>query len=307
MNETLVLFKQPGGSINIQSQTLGALLSHQLRIKTVYTGARHAEDLSFLQLDHPEHQRFPQSWGCGTIIECGSSVKGWHTGDSVLAPLHHQTVQDIDADSVYPIRNLNHEFSIFLNSAMIALHTVHQANINYGDRIAIVGLGVVGLMTLQYALVSGATHITAIDPLPERCHTAQRLGAHQIGSPDQFNQISHQYDIVIECSGNDHALRQAELLTANSGTLTLCGKQYSPDQLNQVNGSSKNRNIVLKQSMNAKTSEMENRVIRSLQKKHAIVWPIPYHIVPFQQAPDAYAELRQKPNQWIQLGLSYDS
>lgn len=306
MNESLALFINPSGSIQIQPQPLEPLQPRQVRIRTRYTGACHAEDLFFLNRSHPQRAKFPKTWGCGIIEECGVSVSDWKTGDCILAPLHHQTRQNVETKFIHPIRNLKPEFSIFLNNAIPALQCNHNTHIKYGDQIAVLGLGSTGLMALQYALLNGATHITAIDPEKQRCRTAQRLGAHDVGNPNLLKAKRNTFDTVLECSGTGEALLQSEKITKEYGTITACGKHYTPDQVKPVIESCDSRKITFIQDHNNIVEGLEAKVIKSMQKKHVIVWPIPLHIIPFEQAPNAYAQMQQKPNQWIQMGLSYE-
>ncbi len=64
----------------------------------------------------------------------------------------------------------------FATLGSIAMNAVRIANIGLGDRVAVIGLGVVGQLTLQLARLQGAETI-GIDLLPDRVAIALRLGA----------------------------------------------------------------------------------------------------------------------------------
>jgi predicted dehydrogenase/threonine dehydrogenase-like Zn-dependent dehydrogenase len=67
----------------------------------------------------------------------------------------------------------------FATLGSIATNAVRIANIGLGDRVAVIGLGVVGQLTLQLARLQGAETI-GIDLLPDRVAIAQQLGADHV-------------------------------------------------------------------------------------------------------------------------------
>lgn len=305
MKQPLSLIHTTNGSPAIEAVDLPPLQDQQVRIRTLYTGVSHAEEVFFMKSNHQPGSRYPITWGSGVIEEIGSQVTGFQSGDCVAAPLYHQTHQHVDSKNIYPVKNLKPEFAIFLNSSMTALKVLHQAGLRYGDHAAVFGMGTVGLMMVQYALLSGATHLCAIDYNPDRLRTAQRLGAHCVSQPNDTQIEGKSFHNVFECSGSDDALIQGELLLVDKGRLGVCGYRYSRSVKQQVQLQCVERGILYAEDGVERHHGIEKRIIESLQKKHAIVWPIPYQIFPFQETPAAYAALLQKPNECIQLGLSY--
>lgn len=58
----------------------------------------------------------------------------------------------------------------------VALHGVRQAEVGLGDRVVVIGLGLVGLLALQLVRVAGARAV-GLDPQPAACDLARQLGA----------------------------------------------------------------------------------------------------------------------------------
>ena len=52
------------------------------------------------------------------------------------------------------------------------MHTINRAGIRQGDRVAIIGAGIIGLLLLQLARRAGASRILVSDPAPHRRETA---------------------------------------------------------------------------------------------------------------------------------------
>src|SRR5688500_13300401 len=68
------------------------------------------------------------------------------------------------------------EQAAFGGIGAIALHAVRQGHVVLGERVGVLGLGVLGQVVAQLARAAGGWVIAA-DPLAERREAAQRLGA----------------------------------------------------------------------------------------------------------------------------------
>lgn len=105
------------------------------------------------------------------------------------------------------------------------------ANIHLGNRVAIVGMGPIGLMHLQLAKLSGASHLIAIDINPDRLEIAQTLGATDTISPLETDEVTEVQkltmgrgaDVVIEAAGLPQTWENAIEMTRTGGTTVLFG------------------------------------------------------------------------------------
>jgi predicted dehydrogenase len=68
------------------------------------------------------------------------------------------------------------EQACFATLGSIAMNAVRTSDIGLGDVVAVIGLGLVGQLTVQLAKVQGAV-VVAIDLRPERAELAKKLGA----------------------------------------------------------------------------------------------------------------------------------
>jgi S-(hydroxymethyl)glutathione dehydrogenase / alcohol dehydrogenase len=89
-----------------------------------------------------------------------------------------------------------------------------------GDRVAVVGVGGIGSIAIQAAVIAGAS-VTAIDIRPERENLARRLGAAAFALPAD---VHEQFDSVVECSGSPAAIEAAIALSVPGGTTALVGQ-----------------------------------------------------------------------------------
>ncbi|NND84841.1 MAG: alcohol dehydrogenase catalytic domain-containing protein, partial [Acidimicrobiia bacterium] len=67
--------------------------------------------------------------------------------------------------------------AVMMCSSATALHALRQARVHTGDRVAIVGVGGLGLSAVQLAAALGAEEVFAIDRNADRLHLAEELGA----------------------------------------------------------------------------------------------------------------------------------
>src|SRR5439155_19883290 len=72
---------------------------------------------------------------------------------------------------------LTPEAAVCVDPAHVAFVAVRDGNVRLGDRVAVFGLGAIGLLTMQAARASGAEHVVAVDPLATRRERALRMGA----------------------------------------------------------------------------------------------------------------------------------
>ena len=90
-------------------------------------------------------------------------------------------------------------------------------------RVAIVGLGGVGMAALITAKATGVEHVVGIDTLPAKLETAMRLGATDAMTSEVALERGEKFDAVIEAAGHPRALEAAIALTAPGGITVTVG------------------------------------------------------------------------------------
>jgi predicted dehydrogenase/threonine dehydrogenase-like Zn-dependent dehydrogenase len=127
----------------------------------------------------------PLGYSCaGEVIAVGSEVVGIQVGDRVACAgaehAHHAELVCVPQNLVVPIpEGVPYEDAAFTTVGAIALHGVRQAAVQLGDTVVVIGLGLVGLLTVQLLKASGA-RVFGIDVNPARCELAMRLGADRV-------------------------------------------------------------------------------------------------------------------------------
>ncbi len=109
---------------------------------------------------------------------------------------------------------------------------VLAANIRPGSRVAVIGLGPIGLMAVELALMMGAARVYAIDLVPERRQRAADLGASALDSALAVESIrettrGQMVDCVVEAVGSDATMELAFDLVGVGGTISVLGVNTS--------------------------------------------------------------------------------
>jgi predicted dehydrogenase/threonine dehydrogenase-like Zn-dependent dehydrogenase len=122
----------------------------------------------------------------GTVMAVGSKVQDLRVGMKVACGgIGYASHSEI----VYLPRNLcvrvpdtlDLREAAFTTLGSIALQGVRSAGLNLGEVAAVIGLGLVGLLTVQI-LKAGGCLVVGIDPDSERCKMAAAMGADATGS-----------------------------------------------------------------------------------------------------------------------------
>jgi len=118
------------------------------------------------------------SWATGVVAAVGPKVVRLRPGDRVHGDWKHRQTAILPEARLYPVESQEQgELMLFTDPAKFALAAVHDAEIKLADRVAIFGMGAIGLLAVQMARLDGASQVFAVDPIQGRLELARRLGA----------------------------------------------------------------------------------------------------------------------------------
>ena len=181
------------------------LQAGQIRIRTELASPKHGTELVAYRNDPVASRPYDPAWGAviprpperalagfpmrlgnmavGIVTETGPDVARFTAGDRVFGhfPIREtQTVDETRADLLPD--GLSAEAALCLDPVVMAL-AIRDARIALGDRVAVFGLGAIGLIALQLARLAGADQVIAVDPLANRRQVALALGADIVLDP----------------------------------------------------------------------------------------------------------------------------
>jgi len=124
----------------------------------------------------------PLGYSCaGTVIAVGEGVTDLKPGDPVACAgagyANHAEVVFVPRNLVAPIvGSVPFEAAAFTTVGAIALQGIRQAQPALGETVAVIGLGLIGLITVQLLRAAGC-RVVGMDLSPARCELAVRMGA----------------------------------------------------------------------------------------------------------------------------------
>lgn len=118
------------------------------------------------------------------------------------------------------------------------LHGVDMCNIKSGDKVAVIGGGMIGLIVLQLASIAGATKVALIEPVEGKRRMGKELGATVCIDPaskDVEKELKEhgidRLDAVIECVGLPKTMEQAIQIAGNKSVAMLFGLASPEDTI----------------------------------------------------------------------------
>lgn len=174
--------------------------------------------------------QYPLRYGyslVGRIVNCGEGVSEALKGRLVFSFSSHASRVVADVDSLHFVpEGVAAEDAIYLPAVETALSLVQDAKPVLGERVAVIGQGMIGLLVT--AILSGMSlgSLTAVDMIPLRRALALEAGAHFAASPQEFTTPSDtQPDLTVEVSGHPKGLQAALDMTGYGGRV-LIGSWY---------------------------------------------------------------------------------
>lgn len=169
--------------------------------------------------------------GVGIVIAVGPAVTRWQVGDRVFGPMDIREVNCCHEDRLFALGAIDPLTALCIEPAYVAFHCIRETPVRYGDTVAIVGLGAIGLLAVEMARAAGASRIFAIDPLSNRRAWAAENGADDVFDPtvgDVAQQVrtanqGEGVDIAIEIAGSYRALDTALKVVRICGTVCSAG------------------------------------------------------------------------------------
>ena len=178
----------------------------------------------------------------------------------------------------------------------VSLHAINLANIKVGDKVLIIGGGIIGLMAAEFAKLNGASYIALMETNMKRARKALKYGViNEIFNASDTNVISKAlkktnggYDKVIECCGNQYAVSEAIMSVKPGGTIVLVGVSMIPISVPMV--ASVMREVTMKGAIAYTEAEFET-CIELIEKKIINVHKYIDKRVNLEKVQEAYLDL----------------
>ncbi len=192
--------------------------------------------------------------------------------------------------------NITDEEGAMVEPTAVGLHAVHLADIRVGDKVLIVGGGIIGLVSAMFAKLEGAEFVAVSETNEARGKKSVKLNVADdwFDAKDEnflnniFTKIPNGFDVVIDCSGTTKAV-ESELMTVRpGGTIVLVGVSPKPIEFASVIAVMKE--LTIKGAI-AYTKEEFKNCISLMANKKIDVMKFVDDIVPLEETQKAYERL----------------
>jgi threonine dehydrogenase-like Zn-dependent dehydrogenase len=163
----------------------------------------------------------------GDVVGVGPGVKGLKNGDRVAGRVKHVSGDSIDENLVFRIPDgVDYEEASFIELGIIVLQGIRKAAIRPGDRVAVLGQGIVGQLANRIARLVGAGEVIALAASRRRASTSLVHGGadrFEVTGTGNFDPASVSADVVIEAVGTPDAITLAAKCSRPGGRVVLLG------------------------------------------------------------------------------------
>lgn len=127
---------------------------------------------------------------------------------------------------IYPVRNdLNPLHLAFIEPLACSIRGMDLAKLTGGEKVAILGGGVIGLLVVQLAKLAGASEIVLVTRQKFRRDVALKIGATRVIDPqsEDVNTVITKMDVTFECAGSVETFKQSQNITRRGGSVIVLG------------------------------------------------------------------------------------
>ena len=152
---------------------------------------------------------------CPDLTALGVNINGG-LAECVLTP----------DSQIYPVRNdLNPLHLAFIEPLACSIRGLDLANLKGGEKVAILGGGVIGLLVVQLAKLAGASEIVLVTRQKFRRDVALKIGATRVIDPinENVDTAITNMDVTFECAGSVETFKQSQKITRRGGSVIVLG------------------------------------------------------------------------------------
>lgn len=336
MRARSLYFTEPG-RVELRSRELPPLSDSEVLVETELSAISAGTEQLVCRGDVPkrldtdgpvqtlvEDLSFPLRYGyaaVGRVVDIGDAVDDSWLDERVFAYNPHETRFVANPDDLVPVPpDLPTERAPVLANAETAVNFLLDGQPAIGERVAVFGQGVVGLLTTGLLASFPLECLIAVDPVANRRELAREFGADVTIDPEDGDIDSlfdahtpGKPDLTYELSGNPNALDDALSVTGYDGRIVV-GSWYGTKSARIEFGDRFHRHRIDIQSSQVSTIAPQHEGRWSRERRHDQAWHwlvrLPLHSllthrIPFDRAPEAYHLLEDSPDEAVQVLLTY--
>jgi predicted dehydrogenase/D-arabinose 1-dehydrogenase-like Zn-dependent alcohol dehydrogenase len=172
--------------------------------------------------------------GAGTVLEVGENLEGFQIGQAVAyAATGHAEIAAPAINHVVPVpEGVDLRHAAFVTVGGIAIQGLRRADLQFGETVAVYGLGLVGQLCARIALAAGCV-VVGVDINPRANEQARSAGVSLVVDPTEPEWKrrvldftgKHGVDATIVCASSDspEIINSAMEITRRQGRVVVVG------------------------------------------------------------------------------------
>lgn len=338
MTARSVYFTEPG-EVDVREKPIPEPAADEVRVRTsvsaispgtellIYAGNAPTE----MQVDEtidalPGGFEFPLTYGyaaVGRVTAAGAAVADEWLDTAVFAFHPHESHFTAPPDDLVPIpEDCSMDAAAFLANAESAVNFLMDGRPVIGERVAVFGQGVVGLLTTSLLAAYPLESLVTVDLYERRRELSERLGTDEALDPAATDVVERLRendepggtDLAYELTGDPDALDRAIDAMAYDGRLVIGSWYGSKTAALDLGGRfHRNRGELISSQVSTIAPRYSGRW--SKDRRLDAAWnlldegdptELITHRVPIERAPEAYRLLDERPEEAVQVLLTYD-
>jgi 2-desacetyl-2-hydroxyethyl bacteriochlorophyllide A dehydrogenase len=326
-------------TVELRASTVRPPGPGEVRIATLFSGISHGSEMMVYRGEVPTELSldsslptlqgnfsFPVKYGyasVGRVVDVGKGISELADGDLVFAFNPHETYYTVPATVVIKLPpELDPRIGVFAANVETAVNVLLDAAPRLGERLVVIGQGVVGLLITQLARRAGASLIVTSDLYEKRRRLSRSAGADVVLDPSGED-LSERVcaltggtgaDVVIEASGQPRALDNALKVAAQEGRVVVVS-WYGTKRADLALGSDFHRKrLTLKSSqvsnldpsLTPRWTILRRRQLAVKYLSELFLNELISDVLPLDQAPEAYRLIDERPAEVLQVILDYN-
>jgi len=172
----------------------------------------------------------------GVVLEVGKNITAIAVGDRVACAgagiANHAEIISVPRNLICKIPdNVDFDEAAFTTLGAIAMQGIRRAQVQFGDKVVVIGLGLLGQISWQILKAAGA-HVIGIDIIKERIELAKELGAHVcfVGGKDAVSKVMKYTEgigadsvIIYAATPSSEPVKQAMQMARKKGRVVVVG------------------------------------------------------------------------------------
>ena len=179
----------------------------------------------------------------GQVLAVEAGVSDVKPGDRVLTFSRHASIvrANVARFAMRVPKEADGRRVVFTRMAGVAITALRASSASAGDKVAVIGLGLVGNLAAQLLQLAGCD-VIAFDVAPRRLELARECGVRNVHNPNEADPIAVTRDwagatddrggarIVVEAIGRSDLVAQAVEMAGRHGEVVLLGSPRAPYQ-----------------------------------------------------------------------------